>query len=187
MRRLIVLTLLLACGCSAVDIKYRQHLRRPATPVRDAVEALFRAYEMEDIFSFEEQVSDEFRGASGSGSNRVWFSQAVRDDFRNIDNPSFEVFVESVQFFEENTLCRVQMRWFRRAYIPFGGQEWLVREQDSALMLKKESGSWKLWAIEGDPLFGVSDGFGIIRVVSGTVRGASPGPGTKIENGRLVP
>lgn len=187
MKKLLAAGLLFFCACHTVDIKYQPQVRRSNSPIRDVVEELFSAYEMEDGFAFDEHVSRDFSDATGSATNDVWFSQAVRDDFLNLTNPTFTVYVESVEYFEDHTICRVRMRWFRRAYVPFGAQEWETREQDSALIFRNEDGVWKLWRIEGAPIFGISDGFGVIRVTTGTVNGAAPGSGAKIVNGKYQP
>lgn len=184
MKHFAILLVLLA-GCHVPNVKYRAPARTTLTDIRDVVYGLFWAYEMEDAFRFEEYVSGDFRSAdiSGSAHTMPWFTQAVRDDFRNLDNPRFEVYVESAVPFEDGNLYRLRLRWFRRATIPSTGAEWILREQDSALLLKKENGEWKLWGIEGDPIFGVSDAFGRIVIRSGTINGAAASG--SIESGRL--
>lgn len=157
------------------------------TELRDAVYDIFWAYEMEDSFRIDDLVSDEFRSNDSSGNAHAapWFSQAVRDDFRNLDLPRFEVYVESVVPFENGSLQRVKFRWFRRALIPSSGAEWIVREQESALIFRREGDEWKLWGIEGAPVFGISDRFGTVPVTQGTIRGQATFG--RIENGRFVP
>lgn len=187
MKFVAVIALLHLCACHYPNVKYRPVAQGSMPDLRNAVYELFWAYEMENSFRFDDLVSRDFRSNDFSGYAYIepWFKQAVRDDFRNLDNPAFEVYVESVTPFEAGNLQRVQMRWFRRAVIPASGAEWILREQDSALYFKREADGWKLWSIEGAPIFGMSDPFGTIPLRDGTINNQSVSG--RIENGRFVP
>jgi hypothetical protein len=175
-------------GCTSAPqkVQYKRSAQTASSAdLRAAVEGLFTAYEREDIIAFSALVSRDFRSADYSGNSYTspFFENAVRDDFSNLVTPSFEVVVNAATFHANQQLCRLSITWFRRARVAFGSEEWIVRSRQSALLMRREGDAWKLWSIEGAPVFGLSNPSGVIMVREGEVNGSPPAAGARIENG----
>lgn len=187
-RPVLYLCFFLAVACHQPYVKYRSSAASAeGAAIKPVVEEIFAAYENENAGDFETRLSREFYSNDNSGTahDRSAMERSIREDFRNLDRPYFEAVVGTATL--HDGLYRIRVRWFRRAYAALSGEEWIVRDRDTVLIFRFEDDTWRLWRIEGDPIFGLSDRTAAIRLRTGTVAGAAIEANARIENGRYIP
>lgn len=155
----------------------------PGTPqapdtkgLKKAMAALLMYTRQQSLMRFMQYVDRGFNGLDDTRNrhNYALLRTSVRDDFRILDGLRFQMFVRAMYIQKDRQKARVETRWSRRALLARTSQEWIVKHQASTLIFRGHAGAtpgWKLFATEGDPLFGLANFRGMIRVDRGTLDG----------------
>lgn len=165
----------------------RQTLDELDQLVKREVLLLFQAYERRNSSGFGVYLSSSFRArdALGLGHDQLRMVQSVSGDFRNLRDLDFNITVGVPQYSADRRTGRVDIVWQRRARFSSTGEEWIVRNQRTVLVLGTRAGKLRLSGIEGKALFGLTSAAGVLLVTEGTIDGRPVTAPTTVLNGRL--
>ena len=127
----------------------------------------------------------ESRDALGFGFNTTRLGLSVAADMRNLRGLEFEIDAALPQYSADGKQARVDLRWNRRARFASSSEEWVTRNQRSTLLFALAGGRALLFAIQGDPIIGLTSPVGVLIVDRGTIDGKPVGKPRSALNGRL--
>lgn len=172
--KIITIIVVISCLLSCQNVQNKAFATVPdGGSIQQVLHDLVEYYETENALGFNRFVDENLR-AFNDGKNNITLQRSIRDDFSLLDNIRFQIFVNSVQISADKQEVRVKLRWDRRAVILENSTLWILRNQISELVFKKQEGvegTWKLLAMRDEVIFGLADISGKITIVAGEIDG----------------
>ena len=148
-----------------------QYERLLAQKAKETLVNIFEAYERESASSVMKHVADNYRSNLSTAQTYVQLDQALRDDFRNLQQISFKIFYgRQPQLYQQQKRIVIELDWSRRATIQHTGQEWLLDRKRTIFIFSIYGHSEvKLVQMQGDTVFGLANPFGKIVITEGRI------------------
>lgn len=137
---------------------------------------LIKGYERGDAASLLPHLCPDFVAQyEGLGTRRAAeIERSVRTDTSQFKSIRLRVQVGRFHVDRRSGEVRVPVTWSRTAILAGTGQEWVVRDRTSALVLRRDPRNprrFQLCGIRGAPLLGLSDFLGRLLIREGTLNG----------------